>query len=109
MARRRFEPVVKLSREFSYQERRELALQYSVLMTAEKAMFREEHKVSREQISRWIKALADGDLEKERFPRKTGVMTYREVNEIRRMEREHESYRKKLMACFVNAMNVLPS
>lgn len=95
------------ARVFTRQQQREIALKYASLKHGQKGPYIASLGVSRFQIRDWISALADGDLDNGRFPRKTGTMTNRDIKEIQRLQeclkqaeeknaRQREHYEKKL-------------
>ncbi|NVC25457.1 hypothetical protein E7Z53_18750 [Kocuria salina] len=90
--------VIIPSRQFSIEERRRLVLEYLELPHGSKAGFLEAHQVGKNQFRRWREALADGDLDGDRLPRKTGWMTRREAAEVRRLQAEIERLTQQLAA-----------
>ena len=75
---------------FTPAQQREIALCYVKLGRGEKTPYAESLGLQPHVIRKWISALADGDLDNERFPRKTGSMTKRDISEVER--------RRKLLA-----------
>lgn len=74
-----------VSSSFTPEQRREIALRYVKLRRGEKTSYAESLGLHPAVIRRWISALADGDLDNERFPRKTGSMTQRDISEVDRL------------------------
>ncbi|KAE8129601.1 hypothetical protein [Bifidobacterium tibiigranuli] len=74
----------------SVEEKREHVLAYLSAPRGGKGAYLEEHRITRDQMSSWKSALADGDLGAGLVPRHTGSMTKRDVAEIRRLQRELE-------------------
>ena len=96
-----------VSSSFSPEQRREIALRYVKLRRGEKTPYAESLGLHPTVIRRWISALADGDLDNERFPRKTGSMTQRDISEVDRLrellakqqvqaERDREEFARQL-------------
>ncbi|MFT9278508.1 MAG: hypothetical protein ABF532_08835 [Bifidobacterium sp.] len=80
----------------SVEEKREHVLAYLSAPRGGKGAYLEEHRITRDQMSSWKSALADGDLGAGLAPRHTGSMTKRDVAEIRRLQRELELKSREL-------------
>lgn len=76
-----------VTESFTPEQRREIAVHYAGLKRGEKSAYAASLGLRPHQIRRWISALADGDLDNERFPRKTGAMTTRDIAEIARLKK----------------------
>ena len=76
-----------VTESFTPEQRREIAVHYAGLKRGEKSAYAASLGLKPHQIRRWISALADGDLDNERFPRKTGAMTTRDIAEIARLKK----------------------
>ena len=77
--------VIIPSRQFSIEDRRRLVLEYLEQPHGSKAAFLRDRQIGADQFRRWRAALADGDLDTDQVPRKTGVMTRRDAAEVRRL------------------------
>ena len=76
-----------VTESFTPEQRRDIAVHYAGLKRGEKSAYAASLGLRPHQIRRWISALADGDLDNERFPRKTGAMTTRDIAEIARLKK----------------------
>lgn len=76
-------------RDRSAQEKREHVLAYLACPWGGKAAYLVEHGITKNQLYAWKAAVADGDLDGNRIPRKTGQMTRDDVAEIRRLRQEN--------------------
>lgn len=76
-----------VTESFTPEQRRDIAVHYAGLKRGEKSAYAASLGLKPHQIRRWISALADGDLDNERFPRKTGAMTTRDIAEIARLKK----------------------
>lgn len=96
-----------VSSSFTPAQQREIALRYVNLGRGEKTPYAESLGLRPTVIRKWISALADGDLDNERFPRKTGSMTKRDISEVQRLrallaqqqakaERDREQFARQL-------------
>lgn len=90
--------VIIPSKEFSTEDRRRLVLEYLEQPHGLKAAFLEANQVGHDQFRRWRAALADGDLDTDQVPRKTGMMTRRDAAEVRRLQAEVDRLNKQLAA-----------
>lgn len=79
--------AVYVEPDYDASQRREIALMYSSLGRGEKGAYAKKVGVPTHRIRRWISALADGDLDGERFPRKLGTMTTKDTAEVQRLQR----------------------
>lgn len=68
-------------------QQREIALCYASLPRGSKAAYARSLELSAYTIRKWISALADGDLDTGRFPRKTGAMTNKDIFEVTRLKK----------------------
>lgn len=73
------------SEAFTSEQKREIALRYVGLRKGQKSAYAASLGLSGYRIRLWVSALADGDLDKGKFPRHTGSMTRDDVVEIRRL------------------------
>lgn len=73
--------------DVSPQRRREIVLEYTAAPHGSKGKVAQRYGLNAGVIVRWRSALADGDLDRGKFPRKTGSMTRDDVAEIRRLEK----------------------
>lgn len=81
---------------FTPEQQREIALHYAGLKKGQKAGYAKSLGLSTYRIRSWIAALADGDLDTGRFPRKTGTMTDRDVAEIARLRKQLEAKERQM-------------
>lgn len=88
--------VIIPSRQFSTDERRRFVLEYMEQPHGSKSAFLETRQVSLNRLRRWQRAMADGDLDTDRIPRKTGSMTRRDTAEVRRLQAEIDRLNKEL-------------
>jgi transposase-like protein len=88
--------VIIPSRQFSAEDRRRLVLEYFVQPHGSKAAFLRDRQIGKDQFRRWRVALADGDLDTDQVPRKTGVMTRRDAAEVRRLQAEVDRLNEQL-------------
>jgi transposase-like protein len=88
--------VIIPSRQFSAEDRRRLVLEYFEQPHGSKATFLRERQIGKDQFRRWRTALADGDLDTDQVPRKTGVMTRRDAAEVRRLQAEVDRLNEQL-------------
>lgn len=73
------------SEDFTPGQRRDIALKYATLTKGNKGAYAQSLGLSPRIIRTWISALADGDLDSGTFPRKTGTMTTKDIQEITRL------------------------
>lgn len=90
--------VIIPSRQFSIEDRRRLVLEYLEQPHGSKAAFLRDRQIGADQFRRWRAALADGDLDTDQVPRKTGVMTRRDAAEVRRLQAENARLAEQLAA-----------
>lgn len=90
--------VIIPSKQFSAEDRRRLVLEYLEQPHGLKAAFLGANQVGHDQFRRWRAALADGDLDTDQVPRKTGVMTRRDAAEVRRLQAEVDRLSAQLAA-----------
>lgn len=88
--------VIIPSRQFPADERRRLVLEYMEQPHGSKAAFLEARQVGPDQFRRWRLAMADGNLDTDQVPRKTGSMTRRDTAEVRRLQAENDRLNKEL-------------
>lgn len=76
------------TRSFTLEEKRDHVLEYVARRYGQKGVYLEAHGLTRNQLSRWKHAMADGDLGAGLVPRNTGSMSTHDVSEVRRLRAE---------------------
>lgn len=76
------------AQEFTPDQMREIVTEYVTTPHGHKAQFAESVGVTQDKILTWRAAMADGDIDNGKIPRKTGRMTRDDVAEIKRLQQQ---------------------
>lgn len=83
-------------RALTIEEKRQHVITYNSLKHGKKKYYLKQHGISATSFQRWRRAMADGSLERDIIPRKTGTMTTDDVQELAMMYQRTQELEEKL-------------